>query len=495
MDRHVIIVGGGLAGLSAGCYALRNGYRATIVEHNSQLGGVCTAWKRGDYTIDGCIHWLTGGPFLRFYEELGILPNVSLRVLDEWATYRDASDGFQVTFKRDLDAFVTDLIRTSKEDVLELEHLRRAAAKFVHVAPPMDAPEVTSLRDDLENFWSMRSAIPTLLHYRKPVALWAKEHLVSPRLRRLFGRMFPETAPALFLLMVLGYLEKGFLSRPIGGTAAFRDALSRSYWELGGEALLSATVEEIVIRDGRARGVRLGDGSMLDGDAVISTSSAPETVLQLLGGRYDATITRDRLEHWKLFTPIVLASFGVASPLKDLPALLIVDRLEPFYVGQQPTESLYIRTCNEDAGLAPPGHSVIQAMVPTDYDWWAKDRADYDAAKRDVGSTVLAQLEKCFPGIRDAVRMIDVATPLTYWNMARSWRGAYEGWMPTTSSFFGHVGKTLDGLGSFYMAGQWVEPGGGIPMAVKSGRQAVQLLCREDERPFIAAAGHAVVGW
>ena len=65
MARHLLIVGGGVAGLSAGCYAQRSGFRTTIVEHNLALGGVCTAWHRGPYTIDGCIHWLTGGPFIR----------------------------------------------------------------------------------------------------------------------------------------------------------------------------------------------------------------------------------------------------------------------------------------------------------------------------------------------------------------------------------------------------------------------------------------------
>jgi phytoene dehydrogenase-like protein len=153
--------------------------------------------------------------------------------------------------------------------------------------------------------------------------------------------------------MVLGYLEKGFLSRPIGGSAPFRDALSRSYWKLGGDALWESTVEEIVVRDGRARGVRLGNGSLIDGDAVISTSSAPETVLRLQGGRYDADITRDRLEHWKLFAPIVLATFGVASPLNDLPPLLVVDGVEPFYVGGRRTESLYVRTCNDGPASHP----------------------------------------------------------------------------------------------------------------------------------------------
>ena len=81
-DRHLVIVGGGLAGLAAGCHALASGYRTTIVEHNIALGGVCTAWPRGPYVVDGCIHWLTGGPFQPLYEELGILPGVKLRTLE-----------------------------------------------------------------------------------------------------------------------------------------------------------------------------------------------------------------------------------------------------------------------------------------------------------------------------------------------------------------------------------------------------------------------------
>ena len=64
-DVKLVIIGGGLAGLSAGCYARASGFDVTIVEHNLALGGVCTAWHRGPYLVDGCIHWLAGGPFLR----------------------------------------------------------------------------------------------------------------------------------------------------------------------------------------------------------------------------------------------------------------------------------------------------------------------------------------------------------------------------------------------------------------------------------------------
>ena len=103
-EPHVVIIGGGLAGLSAGCYALRNGYRTTIVEHNLALGGVCTAWNRGAYTIDGCIHWLTGGAFMALYDELEITSHVQLRPLDVWQTYRNVEEGLSIPISRDLDA-------------------------------------------------------------------------------------------------------------------------------------------------------------------------------------------------------------------------------------------------------------------------------------------------------------------------------------------------------------------------------------------------------
>ena len=103
-ERHVVIVGGGLAGLSAGCYARAAGLLTTVVEHNIALGGVCTAWPRGPYTVDGCIHGLTGGNFAPLYEELGIVPPGQLHVLKVWTAYRDARTGRTLHVTRDLDA-------------------------------------------------------------------------------------------------------------------------------------------------------------------------------------------------------------------------------------------------------------------------------------------------------------------------------------------------------------------------------------------------------
>ncbi len=76
MDKSIIIIGAGIAGLSAGCYGQMNDYRTQIFEmDNARPGGLCTSWKRKGYIIDGCMHWLLGSkPGTGFYciwEELG----------------------------------------------------------------------------------------------------------------------------------------------------------------------------------------------------------------------------------------------------------------------------------------------------------------------------------------------------------------------------------------------------------------------------------------
>jgi phytoene dehydrogenase-like protein len=73
--KKIIIIGAGIAGLSAGCYARMNGYETRIFEMHDKPGGLCTAWKRKGYTFDGCIEWLIGttpgSAVNRIWHELG----------------------------------------------------------------------------------------------------------------------------------------------------------------------------------------------------------------------------------------------------------------------------------------------------------------------------------------------------------------------------------------------------------------------------------------
>ena len=60
MEKKVLIIGAGIAGLSAGCYGQMNGFSTRVLEMHDLPGGMCTSWTRGQYILDGCIHWLVG---------------------------------------------------------------------------------------------------------------------------------------------------------------------------------------------------------------------------------------------------------------------------------------------------------------------------------------------------------------------------------------------------------------------------------------------------
>ncbi|HWU36838.1 MAG TPA: NAD(P)-binding protein, partial [Candidatus Acidoferrum sp.] len=74
-QKKIVVIGAGVAGLSAGCYALMNGYEVEIHEAHTLSGGLCTGWRRSGYWVDGCIHWLTssrpGSDLYEVWEELG----------------------------------------------------------------------------------------------------------------------------------------------------------------------------------------------------------------------------------------------------------------------------------------------------------------------------------------------------------------------------------------------------------------------------------------
>ncbi len=94
MDKHILIIGGGIAGLAAGVYARLNGFRATIFELHDLPGGLCTAWERKGYVFDGCIHYLFGSgegqPFNQMWHELGAVQN---RPMINHAEYQRITDG------------------------------------------------------------------------------------------------------------------------------------------------------------------------------------------------------------------------------------------------------------------------------------------------------------------------------------------------------------------------------------------------------------------
>jgi phytoene dehydrogenase-like protein len=139
--------------------------------------------------------------------------------------------------------------------------------------------------------------------------------------------------------------------------------------------------------------------------------------------------------------------------------------------------------------LAPKGKTAVAFILPTrDYRYWSNLRSTdpglYRGEKKRIADEVVAAMEKRFGNFKSKVEATDVSTPATVIRYTNNWKGSFEGWLYTTKMGFRRIPKTLPGLENFYMAGQWVEPGGGLPTAVMSGRNVAQIICHKDGMPF-----------
>ena len=105
-------------------------------------------------------------------------------------------------------------------------------------------------------------------------------------------------------------------------------------------------------------------------------------------------------------------------------------------------------------------------------------------SKKAVAADTLERLERFYPGISSQVEITDIGTPYSTWRYTLNHEGAFMGWAPTPKALRSPMKKTLPGLDQFYMAGQWVMPGGGVPPCFYSGRHVIQLLCKRDGKNF-----------
>lgn len=494
--NDILIIGAGIAGLAAGCYAQMNGYQTEILELHDQPGGLCTAWMRQGYTFDGCLYYLFGSgvgqPFRQLWEELGVVQGREFVHHKEFMRII-APDGKTLIVDSDPDRLEARLKAISPIDSFLIEDLCDGIRAFTHFDMSLLYQKPRSLMGLAD--WSRLSL--KLLPFVGTLANWGSisaeefaNQFSDPFLRRAIAQLFSwKEIPVMVGMSLLAYTYTENAGVPIGGSLEFAKSIAQKYQELGGTIRYSAQVEQVLVRNQQAFGVRLYSNEEYYADRVIAACDGREVVFNLLREQsVDASLRKLYDGHLPVRSQLQV-SIGVKRDFSQEPHWVthLLDR--PITIAGETHTEISVKHYCFDRSFAPPGCSVITVMLTTPYDYWQRiyGRSLYHHEEIQEASVLIDQLEQLYPGIKSDIECVDVATPLTYERYTGNWQGSSCGWLLTKQTLpllIKGMPKTIPGLHRFYAIGQWVEPGGGVPIVAMSGRNVVQQICHEDHKPF-----------
>jgi phytoene dehydrogenase-like protein len=496
MDKKVIIIGAGLAGLSAGCYAQMNGFKSHTFEHHAVPGGAAAAWKRQEFLIDGGVHFIMGykpGTALhQIFKDIGASDPTLYVDMVSYGRFIHQASGIDLVVGGDLDKLAAELKTLAPEDSIAIDEIINGSITMqghdLSTFGMSQPPELTSRFSQLKDMWQMRSVMKYFGgRYSRKISDFVND-LKTPWLKDFFCSLFLPESPVWFIMMILALVadkQCGFLAR---GCLDFVLAIENHYKALAGEVTYQATVDKILVESDRAIGIRLNDGREYRADYVVSTGDSYNTIFNLLEGCYISTKIKKRHETWALSRPFLIASYGMNRefPGENPFSSVILD--EPITIGNQKVNTLLIRILNYSRRFAPEGKTLLQVEIETGFDYWfnlqSADRASYDREKERVAREFLSSIERYYPGLSSQVEVVDVATPYTTWRYTLNRKGAWGAWLMTSDIIMERIERKLPGLKNFYMAGQWVMCGG-VPPSLFSGRHAIQLMCHDEKKKFL----------
>ena len=488
--EKVVIVGGGIAGLSAGIYALNAGFDAEIFEKNAVPGGECMGWSRKGYHIDNCIHWLTGTDqktgLWKVWKTVG--------AIDENTEYADTSKFYssrvgdkEVTLWNDLDRTERELVESCPEDEAEIrkfiEYVRYAECCTIPSIKPMD---MMGIKDYVEMGKGMAEMPKVMKEYGKISCRDLGLRFKNPALRKMMTDYLPADYTAYSFLVSYATMTSGNGKIPMKGSLAMSVRIAIRFKELGGVLHTSASVKSIVISGGKAEGILLEDGKKVDADYVISAVDTDFLFGKLIDRKYMPSALAKAYDRRKAYP--ITTGFQVAYAIDaDFSGEdTIFFDCEPLHVGSRFFDRISVKNYAYDKSFAPEGKAVLQAnLLQSDEDylfWESLSREEYDTKKASLAAEITARIIKEFPELEGKIELLDAWTPLTYNRYCNAYHGSYMGFVTTVGNKQMRFKGVVKGVSGLYVAGQWVMSPGGLPIAVISGKFAIQRILKKKGR-------------
>lgn len=492
VKKKVIVVGAGISGLTAGIYAQLSGFDAVIFESHTIPGGASTSWKRKGYTFEGGMHWLTGSsvktPLNKLWREVGALDDsVSIYNRDPFFSYE--YKGQTAYVYRDIDKLKNHFLSISPEDKTEIIRLCKDIKKFTKISMPvMDIKGVKveeKARMPLSSIISMLPALRRMSFYKGQRADEYADRFKSPVLKNLIKNIIGDESNATGIVFTIATLASGDGGYPEGGSLAMAARMAKRFEALGGKIEYGKAVSKVAVKDNKAYGV-IVNGEIIPSDSVIVTQDTLVAIDKLFDNPIEEPWANRMRERIKPMLSTFI-SLGVEADLSDMPEMLTFSVDEPLLCAGIANYNIGFYNYADYKGYAPEGcTSITSAIMGDTYDFWksCKENGTYKEEKQKLAETFISILSKKYPQIAGKVVVWDVATPLTYERYLHSYKGSWMSIMDDSSSMQAYPSKP-ESIQNVYFAGQRLVNPGGLPVALDTGRRAVQYLCRDTDMVFM----------
>ncbi|MEO1066585.1 MAG: phytoene desaturase [Pseudomonadota bacterium] len=484
---HAIVIGSGFGGLAAAIRLGAKGYRVTVVERLEQAGGRASVFRQDGFTFDAGPTIVTA-PFV--FQELWELCG---KRFEDYVDLRKMDPFYKIHFDDGRTFTVSD----------DPEQMRAEIAKF----NPDDLPGYERYLKDSEACYyvgfeglglipfskvsTMLAALPRLGYLRadRSVFQHAKCHIKDPHVRialsfhPLFIGGNPLRVTSVYCL--IAYLERQWgVHFTMGGTGALVQAMVDLMEEQGGSLRLNEEVEEILVDDGAARGVRLKSGQIMPADIVVSNADPAWTYGKLLPKQHIQRWSERKIDNQHYSMSLFVWYFGTKRRYDDVEHHSLVlgpryeELLKDIFDRKILAEdfSLYIhRPTATDPSLAPDGCDAFYALSPVPHlgsgTDWAKEGERYrKAIEERLEATIL-------PGLSKEIVTSKIITPVDFQDRLLSYHGAAFGMEPriTQSAWFRPHNKSEE-VRDLYMVGAGTHPGAGLPGVVTSAKIVADMI-------------------
>jgi phytoene desaturase len=481
--KEIIIIGAGLGGLAAACRLAKSGFSVTILEKNARVGGKVNLVEASGYKFDTGASLLTMRHVLdELFEFCGRRTEDYLEIVSIEPICRYFwTDGIRFDASPDIEKTEREIAKVEPADVEGFRRYLKDAKQKYEIA---ERTFLAKSLNDLPQLLTLGNLTDLLkISTLKTLDKHHSQYFKSAKLRQLFNRYAtyngssPFQTPATFAL--IPYVEFGLGAWYVrGGMYEIPRALERLARELGVKIRAEAEVEEIVLDNKKAVGVRVS-GEILKADLVVSNADAIETYRTLLSSKK----YQNREPSCSGFV-LLLGTRRRFPQLAHHNIFFSDDYRGEFdaIFGQKtpaPAPTVYVCAASRtDETQAPTGCENLFVLVNAPY---TNAKTDWQAEAKPYRDLIINKLENFgLEGLEGAIDFEQIITPEDFEKKYRANRGSIYGISSNGlfSAFLRVPNKSRE-IENLYFVGGATHPGGGIPLVLLSGKMTAEMILRE----------------